>query len=58
MSFSDNGVLSGFRNGFSAVCFEQLPRIVVDFDFSHGVTLLSFRARRSWITNWAPEQQT
>jgi hypothetical protein len=29
------------------VCFEQLPRIVVDFDFSHGVTLLSFRARRS-----------
>jgi hypothetical protein len=50
------GVLNGFRNGFDAVCFEQLPRIVVDFDFSHGVTLLSFRA--FVITNWAPEQQT
>ncbi len=28
--FEVNGVLSGSRNGFSAVCFEQLPRIVVD----------------------------
>jgi hypothetical protein len=25
------------------VCFQQLTRIVVDFDFSHGVMLLLFR---------------
>jgi hypothetical protein len=24
------------------MCFQQLPRIIVDFDFSHGVMLLSF----------------
>jgi hypothetical protein len=26
------------------VCFQQLSRIVMDFDFSHGVMLLSFCA--------------
>jgi len=45
LRFKLDGVLSGFRNGFGAVGFQQLPRIVVDFDFSHGVTLLLFRAR-------------
>src|ERR1700736_5582258 len=38
--FEANGVLSGLRNCPGTVCFKQLPRIVVDFDFSHGVTLL------------------
>src|SRR5437762_14227968 len=37
-----DGVLGCFRNGFGTMCFQQLPRIVVDFDFSHGVILLSF----------------
>jgi hypothetical protein len=47
--FEINGVPSGFRNSFRAMSFQQLPRKVVDFDFSHGVTLLSFPA----ITNRA-----
>src|SRR5262249_26352153 len=38
--FELNGVLGRFRNGLGAMCLQQLPRIVVDFDFSHGVTLL------------------
>jgi hypothetical protein len=25
------------------MCFQQLPRIIVDFDFSHGVSLLLVR---------------
>jgi hypothetical protein len=37
-----DGVLGSFGNGLGAMCFQQLPRIVVDFDFSHGVMLLSF----------------
>ncbi len=27
------------------VCFQQLTRMVMDFDFLHGVMLLSFCAR-------------
>jgi hypothetical protein len=42
--FELDGVLGSFRNGLGAVCFQQLPRIDMDFDFSHGVMLLSFRA--------------
>jgi hypothetical protein len=45
LCFKFDGVLGGFRNGLRAVCFQQLSRIVMDFDFSHGVMLLSFRAR-------------
>jgi hypothetical protein len=37
-----DGVLGSFRNGLGAMCFQQLPRIIMDFDFSHGVMLLSF----------------
>jgi len=37
-----DGVLGSFCNGLGAMCFQQLPRIVVDFHFSHGVMLLSF----------------
>ena len=37
-----DGVLGRFGNGLGAMCFQQLPCIVVDFDFSHGVMLLSF----------------
>jgi hypothetical protein len=43
--FKVDGVLGGFRNGLRAVCFQQLSRVVMDFDFSHGVMLLSFCAR-------------
>jgi hypothetical protein len=42
--FKVDGILGSFRNGLRAVCFQQLPRIVMDFDFSHGVMLLSFWA--------------
>src|SRR5713101_5054398 len=42
--FEANGVLSGLRNCLGTVCFQQLPRIAVNFDFSHGVTLLLFSA--------------
>ena len=45
LCFKVDGVLRGFRNGLGAVCFQQLPRLVMDFDFSHGVMLLSFCAR-------------
>jgi hypothetical protein len=45
LCFKVDGVLGSFRNGPGAVCFQQLTRIVVDFDFSHGVMLLSFCAR-------------
>jgi len=38
--FETNGVLSGLHNCLGTARFQQLPRIVVDFDFSHGVTLL------------------
>jgi hypothetical protein len=39
--FKVDGIPGSFRNGLGAVCFQQLSRIVVDFDFSHGVMLLS-----------------
>jgi hypothetical protein len=42
--FKVDGVLGSFRNGLGAVCFQQLSRIVMYFDFSHGVMLLSFCA--------------
>src|SRR5437868_12665600 len=45
LHFEGNGVLGGFRNGLGAVGLKQLPRIIVDFDFPHGATLLLFRAR-------------
>src|ERR1700730_9227963 len=35
----------GPRNCLGTVCFQQLPRKLVDFDFSHGATLLLFSAR-------------
>jgi hypothetical protein len=41
LCFEVDGVLGSFRNGLGAVRFQQLPRIVMDFDFSHGVMLLS-----------------
>jgi hypothetical protein len=40
-----DGILGGFCNGFGAMSFQQLPRVVMDFDFSHGVILLSFCAQ-------------
>jgi hypothetical protein len=40
--FARNGLLSGFRYCLGAVRLQQLPRILVDFGFSHGVVLLSF----------------
>jgi hypothetical protein len=43
--FKVDGVLGSFRNGLGAVCFQQLSRIVMDLDFSHGVMLLSFSAQ-------------
>jgi hypothetical protein len=45
LCFKVDGILGSFRNGLGAVCFQQLTRIVMDFDFSHGVMLLSFCAR-------------
>jgi hypothetical protein len=45
LHFKVDGILGSFRNGPGAVCFQQLSRIVMDFDFSHGVMLLSFCAR-------------
>src|SRR5258707_15519095 len=45
LCFKVDGVLGSFCNGLGAVCFQQLTRIVMDFDFSHGVMLLSFCAR-------------
>jgi hypothetical protein len=43
--FKVDSVLGSFRNGLGTVCFQQLPRKVMDFDFSHGVMLLLFCAR-------------
>jgi hypothetical protein len=40
-----DGVLGSFRDGLGAMGFQELPCIVVDFDFSHGVILLSFCAQ-------------
>jgi hypothetical protein len=40
-----DSVLGSFCNGLGAMCFQELPRIVVDLDFSHGVILLSFWAQ-------------
>jgi hypothetical protein len=45
LCFKVDGVLGSFRNGPGAVCFQQLTRKGMDFDFSHGVMLLSFWAR-------------
>lgn len=36
-----DGVLGRLRNRRGAMCFRQLPRTVVNLDFSHGVMLLS-----------------
>jgi hypothetical protein len=40
-----DGILGRFCNGLGAMGFQELPRIIVDFDFSHGVILLSFCAQ-------------
>src|SRR5262249_4811789 len=47
--FQGTSLLRGLGNGLVAVCFQQLPRVVVDFAFlhSHGVMLLFFSARLS-----------
>src|SRR5262249_56964805 len=44
--FQGTSLLRGLGNGLVAVCFQQLPSVVVDFAFlhSHGVMLLSFSA--------------
>jgi hypothetical protein len=44
--FEGTSLLRGLGNGLVAVCFQQLPRVVLDFDFlhSHGVMLLFFGA--------------
>jgi hypothetical protein len=39
-SFKVNGILGGFGNGLRAVRFQQLARVVMNFDFSHGAMLL------------------
>jgi hypothetical protein len=44
LRFKVDRVPGSFCDGLGAVRFQQLSRIVVDFDFSHGVTLLSLRA--------------
>src|SRR5262245_3828828 len=55
--FQGTSLLRGLGNGLVAVCFQQLPSVVVDFAFlhSHGVMLLVFsappradRARERW----------
>jgi hypothetical protein len=45
LGFEVDGVPGSFGDGFRAVRFQQLSRVIVDFDFPHGVTLLSLRAR-------------
>jgi hypothetical protein len=45
LCFKVDGFLGSFRNGLGPMCFQQLTRIGMDFDFSHGVMLLSFCAR-------------
>src|SRR5499433_141330 len=44
--FQGTSLLRGLGNGLVAVCFQQLPSVVVDFAFlhSHGVMLLFFSA--------------
>jgi hypothetical protein len=44
--FAGTSLLRGLGNGLVAVCFQQLPRVILDFDFlhSHGVMLLFFGA--------------
>src|SRR5262249_42805869 len=44
--FQGTSLLSGLGNGLVAVCFQQLPSVVVDFAFLHfhGVMLLFFSA--------------
>src|SRR5260370_32752044 len=44
--FQGTSLLSGLDNGLVAVRFQQLPGVVLDFDFlhSHGVMLLLFGA--------------
>src|SRR5262249_9112348 len=44
--FHGTSLLRGLGNGLVTVCFQQLPRVVVDFAFlhSHGVMLLFFSA--------------
>src|SRR5262249_47661644 len=44
--FQGTSLLRGLGNGLVAVCFQQLPCVVVDFAFlhSHGVMLLFFSA--------------
>src|SRR5206468_22313 len=44
--FEGASLLSGLDNGLVAVRFQQLPGVVLDFDFlhSHGVMLLFFSA--------------
>src|SRR5262245_6016175 len=53
--FQGTSLLRGLGNGLVAVCFQQLPSVVVDFAFlhSHGVMLLFFGAPLH--TNRAPE---
>ncbi len=47
VQFEINGVLSGFRDGSGTVCFQQLPRIVVNFG---GMASLSACFVRSGAT--------
>jgi hypothetical protein len=44
LRFKVDSVPGSFRDGLGAMRFQQLSRIVMDFDFSHGVMLLSFCA--------------
>src|SRR5882672_3396777 len=45
LRFEFDGVLGSFGNRLRAVRFQQLSRIFMDLDFSHGVMLLSVCAR-------------
>jgi hypothetical protein len=54
LCFKIDGVLGSFRDGFCAVRFQELSRIIVDFDFSHGATLLSLRATVSFSRTAEP----
>jgi hypothetical protein len=44
LRFEGDGLPRGFDDRLRAVCFQKLSRTLVDFDFSHGVMLLSFCA--------------
>jgi hypothetical protein len=57
--FELDGVLGSFRNGLfrnglGAMCFQQLPRLRVDFDFSHVVMLLRSESNRVFRSNREP----